>query len=73
MDTAERLLNEALATLRMLTPEGWERAWAIAVTERNWHTVDTARIKEARLLAMRAGGRRFDDPAYGRVYPGARS
>lgn len=68
LETAERLLRDALETLRMLTPEGWDRAWMLALTDQEWHTVDVGRLRDAGLLAVRAGGRKFRDDTYGRIY-----
>lgn len=56
LEVSARLLGDALETLRMITPEGWELARGVAIRE-GWHTGDTALMADARLLAMRGGPR----------------
>ena len=56
LQVAERVLIEALELLRSITPEGWDAAYFHAIGA-NWHVMDRIRLKDARLLSMRAGGR----------------
>lgn len=68
LDTAIDVIGEALTLLRMITPEGWDRAWSLAAIDANFHTTDVGRIRDAYLLAVRGGGRLFRDDSYGRIY-----
>lgn len=52
LEIAKRVLGDALATLRTLTPEGWDKAYYYAM-DAGWHTTDMALLKDARLLSMR--------------------
>lgn len=55
LERASSILPKALELLRMLTPAEWELAHTMAVRER-MHTMDTALLRDARLLSMRMGG-----------------
>lgn len=59
VDNVERTLSEALEILRMITPEGWERAYYLALNTypNGWNMNDLAMIHDARLLSMRGGPR----------------
>lgn len=67
LDHAEETLNRALETLRMITPEGWEKAYVVALMrgggDGRWNSYDVSLLQDARLLAMR-GGPRFRNPDY---------
>lgn len=66
LEIAERAINSALERLRMITPEGWEHAQAVAsihYSNSQWHTLDLAMFTDARKMALR-GGPRFRDREY---------
>lgn len=60
---ADDALSRSLALLQVLTPEGWEKAYAEAAKS-GWHTGDLAMLRDARLLSMR-GGPRYRPSPYG--------
>lgn len=63
LQRTEDVLNRALETLRLITPEGWDRAYGIAlVGQTDWHTGDAAMLRAARQLSMRADSPRFRPP-----------
>lgn len=66
LEVTERILNNVLEQLRMITPEGWERAHVVAsihYSNAQWHTLDVAMFTDARKMALR-GGPRFRDREY---------
>lgn len=60
---AEEALTRALETLRQITPEGWDKAYGVAlVGPSGWHTGDCAMLRAAREISMRCDSPRFRPP-----------
>lgn len=60
LENAEQTLFRALETLRLITPEGWDKAYGAALCgPSGWHTGDCAMLRAAYELTMRRDSPRF--------------